>query len=109
MAKKKSRIRRIYSKAKRRVSRQKISILTVASFAPLGFQTVKAWQQGGFKNAVNVFGRSLTGYDAETGKFDWTSMKVGTIPIVGVAVLKKVMGWLGITRSVRLKGIPISL
>lgn len=108
-AKKKSRIRRVYQKAKRRVSRMKISLAVVGGFMPLAFNTIKGFQDGGIKNALNVMGRSVTGYDGETGRWDWTSMKVGTFPIVGGAIVHKVAGWLGVNRLMSRMKLPFNI
>lgn len=97
------------TKKTKKKSARKVSLLTLASFAPVTFQTVKGFQQGGLQNAVAVFSRNMTGYDPQANSYDWRNMQTGLFPIVGVAIAKKVLGRLGVTRALSMKGVPVTL
>lgn len=96
-------------KKKSRRTSKRVSLLTLASFTPLTYETVRGFQQGGFTNAMAVFTRNLTGYDPQQRTFNVANMKTGLFPIVGVAILKRLLSALGVNRAFNKLPIPISL
>lgn len=71
--------------------------------SPLSFAMSGNWEQLG----TAVVAR-YTGYNMNTGGFDWGSLSVGLGPLVtGIAVHKVVGGWLGVNRMLARSKVPI--
>lgn len=92
----------------------KIPLATVLGLAagfvgPMGDSPVEYIQKGDYRSAIVRLGKSYTGYDANTGKWEPGLMAGGVLPLViGCLVSKFVGGWpLNVNRRIRLPFIKI--
>ncbi len=96
-------------KKSKKSGRKTVSLIMLAGFAPITYETVRGFQDGGLKNAAAVFSRGMTGYDPQQRTFDVNNMKTGIFPIIGAAIIKKIVSILGVNRALAKLPIPIRL
>lgn len=82
----------------------KVSITSVAGFAPLGITTVQGFQERGAKGALENLSKAMTGYSPELQNWEFARMKRGAIPIVVSQLVRKLLNKLGASNALR--GIP---
>ena len=105
----KSRVRRVYVKAKRRGRGRggfTVPIAVVAGFGPMLSDVLHGYQTGGIKSASNDLLANVTGYDARAGKWDFQLLAKGMGPVLAGFVVHKFAGKLGINRAMAKAGIP---
>lgn len=102
-------VRRVYVKAKRRVSKMTLPVAVIAGFGIPAGRLFNDWQK---YHDVNIItreaGQFLTGFDWTTGRWDWQGLKYGAIPIaMGAFVHKIIGGKLGVNRALAKAKIPL--
>ena len=103
----KTRTRRIYVKAKKKRYRQKptVSLAVVAGMVPaLGAVWADA-KRGAWSNMGNTAVSIMTGYT--DGKFIWSKLKFGLLPMVGGFVAHKIATKIGLNRLIAKSKIPL--
>jgi len=93
---------------KRKHSRMKPSLVSMAPIAVLGLRAYQGYSAGGFKDAVGYPLKSVSGFSLSSGKWEPdanTMAFYGTI--AGTYVAKKVIGMTGVNKA--MKGLPFRL
>jgi len=107
MAKKKSKIRRIYVKAKKRWRRRdnRVPLLPMAGLAVSLMKPAELALAGDYEAALAETGARFTGYNFQSGVFDaWYAIQNGYLPVIAGAIASKVMTRIGVNRM--MKKIP---
>lgn len=94
--------------AKKKVKRSrkfKISITSVAGFAPLAITTIDGFKERGASGALENVSKAMTGYSPELQNWDFARMKRGALPIILSQVVRKVLNKLGASNALR--GMPL--
>lgn len=109
MPKKKSKIRRIYVKAKKKWRRKdkRVPLLPMAGLAVTLMKPAELALAGDYEGALAETGARFTGYNFQSGVFDlWYAVLNGYAPVVAGAIASKVMTRLGVNRM--MKKIPFA-
>lgn len=90
-------VRRIYVKAKRGASKNKLTIARVGAWAIFGIPQVStaynAYKQGwGIEGIGDQLLQNFTGYSYVNQKFYWSNLARGYVPLVGAVIFRRVVG-----------------
>lgn len=106
-AKRRSRIRRIYSRVKSRAQKMTIPVSIVAGLMPGFSAVITSTASGGWQAAGRTAGLIYTGYDYTTNKWSLRNMQLGLMPLFFGVMVHKVAGLLGVNRAIARTGIPL--
>lgn len=114
MAKTKTKIRRVYVKAKRRSRRANtgVSLAVVGGFVPLVGYTIDGFNRGGsnmtdkLRNGLRYLSMATTGYDFVDKKWYPGEVWKGTVPVLAGVLVHRLASKFGVNRSIARAGIP---